>query len=189
MISRARVIRVASGSMCGVASGRDCSRCWISNFRNSSTILKNASPCCSTNTGPRRMPSERTSRRRGSSLAGSEVSAVSSASREACGPSLQRGWSAMGYFSGRERRDDIRQNCFDDNAPQSCVMCYFNKIDTRLGDPYPHVMQVDIGPELQAKLDRLAAERGRDPQALVQEAIARFVDYDEWVLREVESGF
>jgi predicted transcriptional regulator len=49
-------------------------------------------------------------------------------------------------------------------------------------------MQVNIGPELQAKLDRLAAERGRDPQALVQEAIARFVDYDEWFLREVESG-
>ena len=67
-------------------------------------------------------------------------------------------------------------------------MPYFNKIDTTLGDPYPLLMQVDIGPELQAKLDRLAAERGRDTQALVQEAIARFVDYDEWFLREVEIG-
>ena len=35
---------------------------------------------------------------------------------------------------------------------------------------------------------RLAHERGRVAQALVQEAIERFVDYDEWFLREVESG-
>ena len=35
---------------------------------------------------------------------------------------------------------------------------------------------------------RLAAERGRDTQTLAQEAIERFVDYDEWFLREVEKG-
>jgi predicted transcriptional regulator len=49
-------------------------------------------------------------------------------------------------------------------------------------------MEVNLGPDLQAKLTRLAHERGRDAQALVQEAIERFVDYDEWFLREVESG-
>src|ERR1700719_2786507 len=48
-------------------------------------------------------------------------------------------------------------------------------------------MEVNIGPDLQAKLARLATERGRDTQALVQEAIERFVDYDEWFLREVEK--
>ena len=49
-------------------------------------------------------------------------------------------------------------------------------------------MEVNLTPDLQAKLSRLAAERGRDTQALVQEAIERFVDYDEWFLREVEKG-
>ncbi|MGO9574652.1 MAG: CopG family ribbon-helix-helix protein [Terriglobales bacterium] len=45
-----------------------------------------------------------------------------------------------------------------------------------------------IRPDLEAKLARLANERGRDTQALVQEAIEKFVDYDEWFLREVEKG-
>jgi len=57
------------------------------------------------------------------------------------------------------------------------------------GNPYPKsAMEVNLTPDLQAKLSRLAAERGRDTQALVQEAIERFVDYDEWFLREVEKG-
>jgi predicted transcriptional regulator len=45
-------------------------------------------------------------------------------------------------------------------------------------------MEVHLTPDLQAKLSRLAAEQGRK----VQEAIARFVDYDEWFIREVEKG-
>jgi predicted transcriptional regulator len=49
-------------------------------------------------------------------------------------------------------------------------------------------MEVNLTPDLQAKLSRLAAERGRDTQARVQEAIERFVDYDEWFLREVEKS-
>jgi len=49
-------------------------------------------------------------------------------------------------------------------------------------------MEVHITPDLQAKLIRLAAERGRDTQALVQEAIERFVDHDEWFIKEVEKG-
>lgn len=47
-------------------------------------------------------------------------------------------------------------------------------------------MEIDLSPELQAKLTRLAADRGSDTGTLVQEAIERFVDYDEWFLREVE---
>ncbi|MGA2371117.1 MAG: CopG family ribbon-helix-helix protein [Candidatus Korobacteraceae bacterium] len=49
-------------------------------------------------------------------------------------------------------------------------------------------MEVDFTPELQAKLTRLAAEQGRAAQAVVQEAVQRFVEYDEWFLREVEKG-
>jgi predicted transcriptional regulator len=49
-------------------------------------------------------------------------------------------------------------------------------------------MEVHLTPNVQAKLNRLAAAQGRDMDALAQEAIARFVDYDEWFIREVEKG-
>ncbi len=49
-------------------------------------------------------------------------------------------------------------------------------------------MEVHLSPDVQAKLSRLAAQQGRDTEALAQEAVARFVDYDEWLIREVEKG-
>ena len=49
-------------------------------------------------------------------------------------------------------------------------------------------MQVNLPPELQAKLDRIAAQQGRAPESLVNEAIERFVGYDEWFIRQVEKG-
>jgi len=49
-------------------------------------------------------------------------------------------------------------------------------------------MDIDLNPDLQAKLARLAAQRGRDPETLAREAIERFVDYDEWFIEEVEKG-
>ncbi len=49
-------------------------------------------------------------------------------------------------------------------------------------------MEVNLTPELHAKLSRVAAERGRDTQALAQEAIERLVGYDAWFLRELEEG-
>lgn len=49
-------------------------------------------------------------------------------------------------------------------------------------------MEVDFTPDLVAKLARLAADQGRDAKALVQEAVERFVNYDEWFIREVEKG-
>ncbi|MFZ0705000.1 MAG: hypothetical protein WAM71_05300 [Candidatus Korobacteraceae bacterium] len=49
-------------------------------------------------------------------------------------------------------------------------------------------MEVELTPDLQAKLTRLAAEQGRDTQALVRDAVERLVDYDEWFLREVDRG-
>ena len=49
-------------------------------------------------------------------------------------------------------------------------------------------MEVHLTPDLQAKLARLATEQGRDAELLVREAIERFVNYDEWFLREVEKG-
>jgi predicted transcriptional regulator len=49
-------------------------------------------------------------------------------------------------------------------------------------------MEVHLSPELQAKLDRMASEQGRDTQSLVHEAVERLVGYDEWFLAEVEKG-
>jgi len=49
-------------------------------------------------------------------------------------------------------------------------------------------MEVDLTPDLEAKLTRLAAEQGRDARALVREALERFLDYDEWFAREVKRG-
>lgn len=49
-------------------------------------------------------------------------------------------------------------------------------------------MEVNLTPKLQAKLDEVAAQQGRDAKSLVQEAVQRLVDYDEWFVREVEKG-
>jgi predicted transcriptional regulator len=49
-------------------------------------------------------------------------------------------------------------------------------------------MQVELTPELQAKLEAVAAQQGRDAQSLVKEAVERLVDYDQWFVREVEKG-
>jgi predicted transcriptional regulator len=49
-------------------------------------------------------------------------------------------------------------------------------------------VEIPITADTQAKLSRIAAARGSDPKSLAQEAIERFVDHDEWFLREVEKG-
>lgn len=49
-------------------------------------------------------------------------------------------------------------------------------------------MELTLPAGLQAKLTRIAHERGTDPEALALEAIERLVDYDEWFVREVEKG-
>ena len=60
--------------------------------------------------------------------------------------------------------------------------------DTTSPDSYTYGMEVSLSPELEAKLNRKAAEQGRDSQSLVQEAVERLVDYGEWFIREVETG-
>jgi predicted transcriptional regulator len=49
-------------------------------------------------------------------------------------------------------------------------------------------MEVLFNSDLQEKLSRLAAQQGRDPQTLVQEAVERLVDYDDWFLQKVDEG-
>jgi len=49
-------------------------------------------------------------------------------------------------------------------------------------------MEVKLSPELQAKLDSIAAQQGRDSASLVHEAVERLIGYDEWFMRQVEEG-
>lgn len=49
-------------------------------------------------------------------------------------------------------------------------------------------MEVTLSPDLEAKLTRIAHERGIDAQVLAREAIERLLDYDDWFVREVEKG-
>lgn len=49
-------------------------------------------------------------------------------------------------------------------------------------------MQIHFPAELEGKLNRIAAEQGKDSEALVFEAVERLVGYDEWFVREVGRG-
>lgn len=53
---------------------------------------------------------------------------------------------------------------------------------------YTDAMEIVLPPELQAKLDRMASQQGRDTKSLVHEAVERLVGYDEWFIRQVEQG-
>jgi len=46
----------------------------------------------------------------------------------------------------------------------------------------------DCSPEVQAELDGIAAQQGRDSASLVKEAVERLIGYDEWFIRQVEKG-
>lgn len=49
-------------------------------------------------------------------------------------------------------------------------------------------MEVQLSPDLQSKLMRLAEQQGRDSAALVAEAVERMVVFDEWFVSEVDKG-
>ena len=48
-------------------------------------------------------------------------------------------------------------------------------------------MEVQLTFEQEAKLTRMATEQGREAETLVQEAVERFLNYDEWFSLEVRS--
>jgi len=49
-------------------------------------------------------------------------------------------------------------------------------------------MELNVPPDLETKLARVADRRGIAAETLVLEAIERAVEYDDWFLREVEKG-
>jgi predicted transcriptional regulator len=53
---------------------------------------------------------------------------------------------------------------------------------------YYEPMKVQLTSDQQAKLKRMATEQGRAAETLVQEAVDRFLNYDEWFSRKVDKG-
>ncbi len=62
------------------------------------------------------------------------------------------------------------------------------RFDRARTSSYTDGMEVKLSPELQAKLENIAAQQGRDSASLVHEAVERLVGYDEWFMRQVEKG-
>ena len=49
-------------------------------------------------------------------------------------------------------------------------------------------MEINLSDAVKAKLSRVAAKQGKKEESLVQEAVERLVDYDDWFMRQVEKG-
>ena len=49
-------------------------------------------------------------------------------------------------------------------------------------------MDLHVPPELEAKLNRLAAETGRNADQVALDLLANSVEHDDWFRREVEKG-
>jgi predicted transcriptional regulator len=64
----------------------------------------------------------------------------------------------------------------------------YKRFDSSNCPIYTEAMELDLSPELQAKLDRVASQQGRDSKSLVHEAVERLIEYDDWFIREVEKG-
>ena len=61
-------------------------------------------------------------------------------------------------------------------------------IDSTVEAPYAGCMNLQVPPELEAKLTRLAAETGRTADQVAIDLLASSVDHDEWFRGEVEKG-
>ena len=49
-------------------------------------------------------------------------------------------------------------------------------------------MEISLGPEIEARLNRIASQDGTAPDQLVQELVANSLDHDDWFRGEVEKG-
>ena len=62
------------------------------------------------------------------------------------------------------------------------------KIDNLPNRSYAGLMNLQVPPELEATLIRLAAERGRTADQVALYLLGSSVDHDEWFRTEVEKG-
>jgi predicted transcriptional regulator len=49
-------------------------------------------------------------------------------------------------------------------------------------------MEISLAPELEQRLARIASEAGKAANQVVQELVADYLDHDEWIKREVQTG-
>ena len=61
-------------------------------------------------------------------------------------------------------------------------------VDTDVEQPYADLMSLQVPPDLEAKLTRLAAETGRTVDQVALDLLASSMDHDEWFRAEVEKG-
>ena len=61
-------------------------------------------------------------------------------------------------------------------------------VDRALDPSYAGLMNLQVPPELEAKLTRLAAQTGRTVDQVALDLLVSSVDHDEWFRREVEKG-
>ena len=89
----------------------------------------------------------------------------------------------------RERLVTRRRSARSSRAMMVDYTNYRTQVDRWDGSPYADlIMELHVPPELEAKLNRLAADTGRDVEQLVLDLLASSVEHDEWFRREVEKG-
>jgi len=49
-------------------------------------------------------------------------------------------------------------------------------------------MEISFAPELEAKLNQIASQAGKQADQIVQELVASHLDHDEWFRKEVGKG-
>jgi predicted transcriptional regulator len=62
------------------------------------------------------------------------------------------------------------------------------KVDSPFKSPYAGFVNLQVTPELEAKLTRLATETARTVDEVALDLLARSMDHDGWFRREVEKG-
>ena len=67
-------------------------------------------------------------------------------------------------------------------------VAYGATIDRPLDPSYADLMNLQVPPELEAKLTRLATETGRTVDQVALDLLASSVDHDKWFRAEVEKG-
>ena len=65
---------------------------------------------------------------------------------------------------------------------------FLTDIDKLRNRSYAGFMNLQVPPELEAKLTRLAAETGRTSDQVALDVLVSSVDHDEWFRAEVEKG-
>src|SRR5438067_3089670 len=68
------------------------------------------------------------------------------------------------------------------------VSAAMSNLDILPGSLYFQFMEVRLSPDQESALRQVAATTGRDPEALVQDAVDQLLDYDRWFREQVQIG-